>query len=97
MSHKDAGAKQTQDDRDRFNHFDAPVLQLLGRSDSPRRFQDRFVSPTKWFRADCALLSSLTALSLSEAAVQDGLDFVQETAGPLFRAIRIEVVTVEAG
>jgi hypothetical protein len=51
MSHKDASAKQTQDYRDRFNHFDAPVLQLLGRLDSPRRFQDRFVSPTKWFRA----------------------------------------------
>jgi hypothetical protein len=26
MSHKDASAKQTQDDRDHFNHFDAPVL-----------------------------------------------------------------------
>jgi hypothetical protein len=26
MSHKNAGAKQTQDYRDRFNHFDAPVL-----------------------------------------------------------------------
>jgi hypothetical protein len=26
MSHKDASAKQSQDDRDHFNHFDAPVL-----------------------------------------------------------------------
>jgi hypothetical protein len=51
MSHKDASAKQTQDYRDHFNHFDAPVLQLVGWSDSPRGFQDRFVNPTKWFRA----------------------------------------------
>ena len=29
MSYKDAYTKQTHDYRDRFNHFDAPVLQHL--------------------------------------------------------------------
>jgi hypothetical protein len=28
MSHKDGDTKQTQDDRDHFNHFDAPLLLL---------------------------------------------------------------------
>jgi hypothetical protein len=38
-----------------------------------------------------------SALSPPEAAVQDWLDFIQETGGPLFRTIWIEVVTVEGG
>jgi hypothetical protein len=32
MSYKDDGAKQTQDYRDRFNHFDAPGFTLLVRA-----------------------------------------------------------------
>ena len=43
---KDAGAKQNQDRRDRFNHFDAPVFTLQNTSDTPRLFQDRFINPT---------------------------------------------------
>jgi hypothetical protein len=51
MSYKDTNAKQAQDCRDRFNHFDDRVT-LQDTSGSPRWFQDRFVRPTKWFRAD---------------------------------------------
>jgi hypothetical protein len=31
VSYKYAGAKQTQDRRDRFNHFDAPILRYWER------------------------------------------------------------------
>jgi len=51
MGRKDASAKQTQDYRDRFNHFDAPRVTLLVTLGSPRWFQDCFFSQTKWFRA----------------------------------------------
>jgi hypothetical protein len=50
MSHKDAGAKQTQDYSDHFNHLTHPRA-LPGTSGSGHRFQDRVVSSTKWFRA----------------------------------------------
>jgi hypothetical protein len=43
MSYKDANAKQTQNCRDRFNHFYAPCC-LQGTSDGPRWFQDRFIN-----------------------------------------------------
>jgi hypothetical protein len=36
MSYKNASAKQTQNYRDHFNHFDAPVLHSLSTSDGKR-------------------------------------------------------------
>jgi hypothetical protein len=45
MSYKNTGAKQSQDCRDRFDHFYAPCC-TTGTSGSPRWFQDRFINST---------------------------------------------------
>ena len=50
MGYEDAGAKQTQNYGDNFNHFTHPVT-LTQPLDSLRLFQDRFVSLAEWFRA----------------------------------------------
>ena len=50
MSYKDGGAKQTQDYRDYFNHFDAPLT--IGTSTSRSRFHAGFLGSGKWFRSD---------------------------------------------
>jgi hypothetical protein len=59
MSYKDGGAKQTQDDRDHFDHFDAPGDTLLVRVIGDPGFRPASSGPEKWFRSDSRSKSAI--------------------------------------